>query len=150
MVADVAVALVGERPLFEAALKAGGLGFHLAEGGAGVGGLALGFAALLLGGFEGDGELVDVALNGGDLDIGLRKLLLDLIELLLDLAELALEGEWAVSASGATKPSRSFGRMTSSERPKPSKTRTQSLSETTPGMLRVAVLVCPSAKGKLA
>ena len=42
--------------------------------------------------------------------------------------------ERAVSESGATKPSRSLGRMTSSDLPKPSRTRMQSLSGTTPSM----------------
>ena len=41
------IALGGEGPVLKAALDTGGLGLHLTEGRAGVGGLALGFAALV-------------------------------------------------------------------------------------------------------
>ena len=101
LVAGVAVAFGGESPVLQAALDAGDLGLHLAEGGAGVGGLALGVAALVGLAFDGGVELGDLVLEGGGVEVGLGKLLLGLLDLLLDFGELALEGEWALRAGAA-------------------------------------------------
>ncbi len=60
LVAGVAVALAGESPVLQAALDACDLGLHLAESRAGVGGLALGVAALV-------GLAFDGGVEGGDL-----------------------------------------------------------------------------------
>ena len=62
--AGLAVALGGLRPLLQAALDARGLLLHLAEGGAGVGGFALGVAALLGLGVERGGEFAGLAFAG--------------------------------------------------------------------------------------
>ena len=50
------VAVGGSLPLLDAALDASGFGFHLAESGAGVGGLTLGVAALVVLAVESRGE----------------------------------------------------------------------------------------------
>ena len=63
LVASVAIALAGEGPVLQAALDAGGLGLHLAERRAGVGGLALGVAALVGLAFDGGVELGDLVLE---------------------------------------------------------------------------------------
>jgi hypothetical protein len=53
LVAGVAVALAGEGPVLNTAFDAGDFGLHLAESCAGVGGLALGIAALVGLAFDG-------------------------------------------------------------------------------------------------
>ena len=51
-----------------------GFGFHLAESGAGVGGLALSFAEGLALRFEGGGEVGDLMLEGDGGEVGLGEL----------------------------------------------------------------------------
>ncbi len=101
LVAGVAIALGGEGPVLQAAFDAGDLGLHLAEGSAGVGGLALGVAALVGLAFDGGVEGGDLVLEIGGAEIGLGQLLLGLLYLLLDFGELALEGEWTLCAGTA-------------------------------------------------
>ena len=102
LVAGVAVAFGGERPFLQAAFDAGGLGLHLAEGGAGVGGLALGVAALVVLGFEGGGQVGELALQGGGARVSVwASSALGGFELGLDFGEFALEGERALRARAA-------------------------------------------------
>ena len=101
LVARVAIALAGERPVLQAALDAGGLGLHLAQSRAGVGGLALGLAALVGLAFDGGVEIGDLVLQIGGLQIGLRQLLLGLLDLLLHLGQFALERQRALCARTA-------------------------------------------------
>ena len=101
LVAGVAIALGGEGPVLQAALDAGGLGLHLAEGRAGVGGLALGFAALVGLAFDGGVEVGDLVLERGGVEVGLGEFLLGLFYALLDFGQFALEGERALGAGAA-------------------------------------------------
>ena len=63
LVAGVAVALAGQGPVLQAAFDARDLGLHLAEGRAGVGGLAFGIAALVRLAFDGGVERGDLMLQ---------------------------------------------------------------------------------------
>ena len=101
LVAGVAIALAGEGPVLQAALDAGDLGLHLAESCAGVGGLALGVAALVGLAFDGGVEGGDLVLQIGGVEVGLSQFLLGLLYFLLNFDELALEGERALCAGAA-------------------------------------------------
>ena len=99
--AGVAVALDVELPVLQAALEALGLGVDLAEGGAGVGGLAVGVAALVGLAVEVSGEGGDLVLQLGGAVVGGVELGGDGVDLLLDFVQLALEGERALRAGAA-------------------------------------------------
>ncbi len=92
LVAGVTVAFAGECPVLQAALDAGDLGLHLAESCAGVGGFALGVAALVGLAFNGCVESGDLVLEFGGVEVGLGQLLLGFFYFLLNLDEFALEG----------------------------------------------------------